>query len=217
MTQFFGKSGARNFDPKEAHKRIHKGNSAHWTYNMITKNQNLLFVNGGKAKELEQNYFIAIRWNYLTLRQGERFVIEPYSHHRFSRQFGYYQVVLRVLKCDFRQANLEDRLRYWRLYYFDENLENLISMKPIVRVENNDQDKGANPPIDKDHDVQIVKITESHEANKGKSASHPIEESSTNRHWKSPKRDSKTFKQTEVDGNETRSNQTQAFAKKVIS
>ncbi|PIN07485.1 hypothetical protein CDL12_19942 [Handroanthus impetiginosus] len=220
---------------------------------MITKNQNLLFVDDGKAKELEQDYFIAIRSNYLTLRQGEHFVIEPYSLHRFSRQFGYYQEVPGVLKRDFRQANLEDGLRYWRLCtlsrsmskawfpnmppnvkkcssenykkwwanihgdYFDENFESLISMKPTVRAEDNDQDERANPPMDKDHDVQIVDITKSLEANKRKSASHPVEESSTDRHWKRPKRDSKTFKHTETDGDETGSNQTQAFAKKVIS
>ncbi|PIN10772.1 hypothetical protein CDL12_16635 [Handroanthus impetiginosus] len=69
--------------------------------------------------------------------------------------------------------------------------------------------------MDKDHDVQIVEITKSLEANKRKSASHPVEESSTDHHWKRPKRDSKTFKQTETDGDETGSNQTQAFAKKL--
>ncbi|PIN10177.1 hypothetical protein CDL12_17233 [Handroanthus impetiginosus] len=140
MTQFSGEGGARYFDPKEARKRIHKGDSAHWTYNMITKNQNLLFVDDEKAKELEQNYFIAIRSNYLTLRQDKHFVVEPYSPHRFSQ---------------------------------------------------------------------------SHEVNKRTGVSHPIEESSTDRHWKRPKRDSKTSKQTEADGDETGSNQTQAFAKKL--
>ena len=66
--------------------------------------------------------------------------------------------------------------------YFDENFESLISMKPTVRAEDNDQAEGANPPMDKDHDVQIVDITKSLEANKRKSASHPVEESSTDRH-----------------------------------
>ncbi|PIN11096.1 hypothetical protein CDL12_16307 [Handroanthus impetiginosus] len=162
MMQFFGEGGARYFDPKEARKRIHKGDSAHWTYNIITQNQNLLFVDDGKAKELEQDYFIAIRSNYLTLRQGEHFVIEPYKNYKKW------------------WANIHEN-------YFDENLESLISMKPTVRAENNDQDEGANPPMDKDHDVQIVKITESQETNKRKSVSHPIEESSTDRHWKRPK------------------------------
>ncbi|PIN11845.1 hypothetical protein CDL12_15549 [Handroanthus impetiginosus] len=227
MTQFSGEGSTRYFDPKEACKRIHKGDP----------NQNLLFVDDGKAKELEQDYFIATRSNYLTLRQGEHFVIEPYSPHRFSCEFGYYQEVSGVLRHDFRQADLEDGLRYWRLctlsksmskawfpnmpsnvkkfssenykkwwanihgYYFDENLE----------TENNDQDEGANPPVNKDHDVQVVEITEFHEANKRKSASHHVEESSTDRHWKRPKRDSKASKQTEADGDETGSNRTQAF------
>ncbi|PIN12022.1 hypothetical protein CDL12_15372 [Handroanthus impetiginosus] len=177
MTQFSGEGGTRYFDSKEAHKRIHKGDSTHWTYNMIIKNQNLLFVDDGKAKELEQDYFI------------------PYSLYLFSRQFGYYQEVSRILRRDFRQADLEDGLRYWRLCtlfksmsiawlpnmlsnvktfssenhkkwwanihgdYFNENFENLMSMKLIVRAENNDQDKGVNPSVNNDHDAQIVQIT----------------------------------------------------------
>ncbi|PIN24521.1 hypothetical protein CDL12_02741 [Handroanthus impetiginosus] len=118
MMQFSGECGARYFDPNEAHKRIHKGDSAHWTYNMITKNQNLLFTDDGKAKELEQDYFISIRSNYLPLRQEKKL----FNH---------------------------------------------------------------------------------------------FEESSIDRHWKRLKRDSKTSKQTEADGDETRSNRTQAFAKKL--
>ena len=53
--------------------------------------------------------------------------------------------------------------------YFDENIESLISMKPIVRAENNEQDERVNPPISDDHDVQIVDITQSLEVNKRKS------------------------------------------------
>ncbi|KAL0301551.1 UNVERIFIED_CONTAM: hypothetical protein Sradi_6431900 [Sesamum radiatum] len=46
------------------------------------------FVDNGHAEELGHNYFVATRSSYLTLRQGGRFIIEPYSPHRFGRQFG---------------------------------------------------------------------------------------------------------------------------------
>ena len=101
--------------------------------------------------------------------------------------------------------------------YFDKNLESLISIKPIVQAENNEQDEGVNPPIGDDHDVQIIEITQSLEVNKRKSASHPFEESSSaDRHWKRPKRNPETSKQTEADGDETGSNPTEAFAKKLF-
>ncbi|KAL0358132.1 UNVERIFIED_CONTAM: hypothetical protein Scaly_1498900 [Sesamum calycinum] len=46
---------------------------------------------------------------------GGKFIIEPYSPHRFGRQFGYYQDVPRTLKYDTRVASLEEGLRYWCL------------------------------------------------------------------------------------------------------
>ncbi|PIN21569.1 hypothetical protein CDL12_05726 [Handroanthus impetiginosus] len=112
----------------------------------------------GEAKELEQDYFIVICSNYLLLRQGEHFVVEPYSPYRFSHQFGYYQEVPGVLGRDFRQANLEDGLPYWRLYTLSKSMSKacLISTKPTVRAENDDQNGGVNLPMDKDHDVQIL-------------------------------------------------------------
>ncbi|KAL0291517.1 UNVERIFIED_CONTAM: hypothetical protein Sradi_7023500 [Sesamum radiatum] len=46
------------------------------------------FVDDGNAEELDHSYFVAIRLSYLILRQGGIFIIEPYSPHRFGRQFG---------------------------------------------------------------------------------------------------------------------------------
>ncbi|KAL0449389.1 UNVERIFIED_CONTAM: hypothetical protein Slati_1495300 [Sesamum latifolium] len=66
-------------------------------------------------EELDHDYFIAIHSSYLTLRQGDKFIIEPYSPHRFGRQFGYFQDVPGTLKYDTRAASLEEGLRYWRL------------------------------------------------------------------------------------------------------
>ncbi|KAI3459818.1 hypothetical protein Pfo_016481 [Paulownia fortunei] len=86
---FSGEGGAKYYESKEA------------------RNKDFLYVDYGNAEEFEQNYFIAIRSNYLCLRQGEHFTIEPYSSHRFSRQFGFYQVVPGTLTRDIRKAFLE--------------------------------------------------------------------------------------------------------------
>ncbi|KAL0462710.1 UNVERIFIED_CONTAM: hypothetical protein Slati_0158600 [Sesamum latifolium] len=115
MTRFFGEGGAKYYDPQEACKRIHKAEFVSWACNMIVKNWPFKFVDNNNAEELEYNYFIAIRSSYLTLRQGEKFIIEPYSPHRFERQFGYFEDVHGTLKYDTRAASLEEGLRYWRL------------------------------------------------------------------------------------------------------
>ncbi|KAL0290125.1 UNVERIFIED_CONTAM: hypothetical protein Scaly_2682300 [Sesamum calycinum] len=82
---------------------------------MLVKDGPFKFVDDGHAEELDHSYFVAIRSSYLTLRQGVKFIIEPYSPHRFGRQFGYYQDVPGNLKYDTCVVSLEEGLRYWRL------------------------------------------------------------------------------------------------------
>ncbi|KAL0336571.1 UNVERIFIED_CONTAM: hypothetical protein Sradi_4869000 [Sesamum radiatum] len=82
---------------------------------MLVKNGSFKFVDDGHAEELDHSYFIAIRSSYLTLRQGGRFIIEPYNPHGFGRQFGYFQDVPGTLRYDPRVASLEEGLRYWHL------------------------------------------------------------------------------------------------------
>ncbi|KAL0284651.1 UNVERIFIED_CONTAM: hypothetical protein Sangu_2816700 [Sesamum angustifolium] len=115
MTRFSGEGGAKYYEPREARKRIHKAEFVSWACNMLVKAEPFKFVDDGRAEELDHSYFVAIRSSYLTLRQGGRFIIEPYSPHRFGRQFGYYQDVPGTLRCDTRVASLEEGLRYWRL------------------------------------------------------------------------------------------------------
>ncbi|KAH6787759.1 hypothetical protein C2S52_007311 [Perilla frutescens var. hirtella] len=73
------------------------------------------FVDDDAASESEQCFFMAIRSNYLIRRLSKRFVVEPYSPHRFSRQFGFYQIMPRVLAQDIREALLDDGFKYWRI------------------------------------------------------------------------------------------------------
>ncbi|KAK6121757.1 hypothetical protein DH2020_044501 [Rehmannia glutinosa] len=115
MAIFSGEGHTKYYEPKEARRRIHKGDWISWTCTMITKNKDFHYVDNGNAQKFEQEYFIAIHSSYLSLRQGGRFVIEPYSPHRFSRQFGFYQMVPGVLKEDVRRASLEEGVYHWRV------------------------------------------------------------------------------------------------------
>ncbi|KAL0340179.1 UNVERIFIED_CONTAM: hypothetical protein Sradi_4534700 [Sesamum radiatum] len=114
MMRFSGEGGAKYYEPREAHKQIHKAEFVSWACNMLVKDGSFKFVDG-HAEELDHNYFVAIRSSYLTLRQGGKFIIERYRTHRFGRQFGYFQDVPGTLKYDTRVASLEEGLRYWRL------------------------------------------------------------------------------------------------------
>ncbi|KAL0455851.1 UNVERIFIED_CONTAM: hypothetical protein Slati_0924300 [Sesamum latifolium] len=115
MTRFSGEGGVKYYDPQEARKRIHKAELVSGACNMIVKNKPFKFIDNGDAEELDHDYFIAIHSSYLTLRQGDKFIIESYSPHRFGRQFRYFQDVPGILKYDTRAASLEEGLRYWRL------------------------------------------------------------------------------------------------------
>ncbi|KAL0358217.1 UNVERIFIED_CONTAM: hypothetical protein Scaly_1507400 [Sesamum calycinum] len=115
MTRFFREGGAKYYEPREARKRIHKVEFVSWACNMLVKDGSFKFVDDGHAEELDHSYFIAIRSSYLTLRQGGRFIIEPYNPHGFGRQFGYYQDVPGTLRYDPRVASLEEGLRYSHL------------------------------------------------------------------------------------------------------
>ncbi|KAL0340082.1 UNVERIFIED_CONTAM: hypothetical protein Sradi_4525000 [Sesamum radiatum] len=115
MMRFSGEGGAKYYEPREARKRIHKAEFVSWVCNMLVKAEPFKFVDDGRAEELDHSYFVAIRSSYLILRRGGRFIIEPYSPHRFGCQFGYYQDVPGTLRYDTRVASLEEGLRYWRL------------------------------------------------------------------------------------------------------
>ncbi|KAL0284943.1 UNVERIFIED_CONTAM: hypothetical protein Sradi_7185900, partial [Sesamum radiatum] len=112
MIIFSSEGGAKYYNPQEARKRIHKAEFVSWACNMIVKNRPFKFVDTGDAEELDHNYFVAICSSYLTLRRGDKFIIEPYSPHRFRRQFGYFQDVPGTLKYDTRVASLEEGLLY---------------------------------------------------------------------------------------------------------
>ncbi|KAK4390241.1 hypothetical protein Sango_2087400 [Sesamum angolense] len=140
MTRFFGEGGAKYYEPQEARKQIHKAEFVSWACNMLVKYRPFKFVDDGYTEDLDHSYLVAIRSSYLTLRQGGRFIIEPYSPHRFRRQFGYYQDIPRTLKHDTCVASLEEGLRYWRLCvlskssskaWFPYNIAYLIRPKSI--------------------------------------------------------------------------------------
>ncbi|KAK4383799.1 hypothetical protein Sango_2742800 [Sesamum angolense] len=136
MTRFSGEGCAKYYEPREARKRIHKAEFVSWACNMLVKAEPFKFVDDGRAEELDHSYFVAIHSSYLTLRQGGRFIIDPYSPHRFGRQFGYYQDVPGTLRYDTRVASLEEGLRYWRLCFYQNLHQKLGSLVCLLMLRN---------------------------------------------------------------------------------
>ncbi|XP_057797554.1 uncharacterized protein LOC131013483 [Salvia miltiorrhiza] len=113
MVQYSGEGGARFYDDVKARKQIRKGDQVAWSCTMYSWDKDISFIDDENAKESDFCYFMAVRSNYLTRRLEDGFVVEPYSPHRFSRQFGFYQVRPGVLSHNFRKASLEEGLKYW--------------------------------------------------------------------------------------------------------
>ncbi|KAK6145923.1 hypothetical protein DH2020_019792 [Rehmannia glutinosa] len=227
MAIISGEGHAKYYEPKEARRRIHKGDWISWTCTMITKNKDFHYVDNGNAQKFEQEYFIAIRSSYLSLRQGGRFMIEPYSPHRFSRQFGFYQMVPGVLKDDVRGDSLEEGVYHWRVCTSSKTFSKawLPCMPPSAKTFSSEEYKqwwawvhgnyfeenienliNSKPkkvlPKDKKPKRGPLGI-EVCESNKRKVAIPSFEESSSSdadHHWKRLKKTDKSLEQQEANG-----------------
>ncbi|KAG9442323.1 hypothetical protein H6P81_018177 [Aristolochia fimbriata] len=65
---------------------------------------------GHYASRIEVEYFCCLRAIRLVLRQRDLLIVEPYSPHRFARQFGFCQDLPGVLIADQRRAASVDAL-----------------------------------------------------------------------------------------------------------
>nr|POE85837.1 hypothetical protein CFP56_07174 [Quercus suber] len=113
MVRFSGAGGARYYDEYEA-RRLIQGNRMLWGANLLVKNANETFEDSGNLSRTSLVYFISIQSSYLSMRQNDHFIIEPYSPCRFSRQFGLCQSIVGGIKKDIRHASLDEFLELWR-------------------------------------------------------------------------------------------------------
>ncbi|MCE5166819.1 hypothetical protein HAX54_027485, partial [Datura stramonium] len=122
IVAFSGEGAARYFDKNEARKRIHLGDNIAWTSTMLNNSEPYNYIYNDEAQALESNYFMSIRFGYLSLRNGNSTIIKSYSPHRFSRQFGFYQRIPCTLANDNRSASLVEGLRYWHICVLDKSM-----------------------------------------------------------------------------------------------
>jgi hypothetical protein len=69
--------------------------------------------NNDQLSDSYVNYVISQRPSYLSSHCDDLSVLEPYNPHRFGRQFGFNQDILREIKEDLHTATLEKVVNLW--------------------------------------------------------------------------------------------------------
>ena len=70
MVVYSGEGAAKYFDKDEARKRVHRGENIVWNATMLSRPHPTYYIDDEKSSELDQAYFMSIRFNYLPLRRG---------------------------------------------------------------------------------------------------------------------------------------------------
>ena len=113
MAQFSGEGGAKFFDKCSARHLIQT--DIVWKANLALRNRDIELIDNEKLKAADFNYFVSVRSSYLPARHNKVMIIEPYSPHRFERQFGFCQDMPGFLKKQVHIKTTNDLLYYWKV------------------------------------------------------------------------------------------------------
>jgi len=100
----FGPSNGAIFQSNigDARKLIHERKVPKLGCLRLAKNYVEVILDDGKLDDTRSDYLVALRDDFLPIRRGASFHVEPYSPHWFSRQFGFCQRIPGVLLEDLR-------------------------------------------------------------------------------------------------------------------
>ncbi|KAM2298627.1 hypothetical protein ACFXTI_000579 [Malus domestica] len=73
-------------------------------------------VDNSHLRSLDLSYLISLRSRFVSLRQEDQCIVQPYSPHRFSRQFGFVQNLPGKLKEKNQSASLQAVYMPWESY-----------------------------------------------------------------------------------------------------
>lgn len=82
---------ARNFDLSNARRLFQNVDICSLPTLAMLQPKELFIADNRELSSSWNDYFISFRSSYVTLRCDDHFVMEPYSPHRFNRQFGFVQ------------------------------------------------------------------------------------------------------------------------------
>ncbi|KAG5524132.1 hypothetical protein RHGRI_030954 [Rhododendron griersonianum] len=113
MIRYGGERVAKQLDEAEALDLFRKCDDLVMDRFAQREGKSKELVDDGQLSDWEMKYLISIRSGYLTLRSGSTKVIEPYSPHRFSRQFGFTQDVPGRLNVNIRICSLKNIVKHF--------------------------------------------------------------------------------------------------------
>ncbi|KAL2926380.1 Huntingtin-interacting protein 1-related protein [Bienertia sinuspersici] len=106
MIAFHGASNVKKLISAEAKVFIRSGQDINWIGNCMRNPKDRLLIDDSTLRQ-DVDFLLSIRSCFLTLRYDNDHVVEPYSPHRFSRQFGFCQNIPGALKPDSEEPSLQ--------------------------------------------------------------------------------------------------------------
>ncbi|KAL2931549.1 Hexon-interlacing protein [Bienertia sinuspersici] len=106
MIAFHGTSNVKKLTSAEAKAFVRSGKDINWIGNSTHDTSDRKLIDDGLSR-LDIDFLLSIRSCYLTLRYDDEYVVEPYSPHRFSRQFGFCQNIPGELKPYSQKISLQ--------------------------------------------------------------------------------------------------------------
>ncbi|CAH9114560.1 unnamed protein product [Cuscuta epithymum] len=129
MISYSGEGGARSLEKRAARKRIFQGDVSAWVCSTHRRMKEYTFFDGDNPPEVELALFRSLRSNHLILRHQNHCITEPYTPHRFNRQFGYFQAYAPgLLERHNRRVTLSDGSRFW--LQFEHGMSGAKAMFP---------------------------------------------------------------------------------------
>ncbi|CAH9101326.1 unnamed protein product [Cuscuta epithymum] len=117
MISYSGEGGARSLDKRGARGRIFQGDVSSWMCSTHRRIRDHVFFDGENPSETDLTFFRCLRSNFLELRYQNHCIAEPYTPHRFSRQFGYFQAnAPGLLEKHERRVSLVAGFRFWQQF-----------------------------------------------------------------------------------------------------
>ncbi|KNA23094.1 hypothetical protein SOVF_027810, partial [Spinacia oleracea] len=127
MVIYSGEQGSKYFNDGDARTLIRGGAKMNVGCMMLNKNRNEHLFDDGNLDKVKFSYMVALRSSYLVLRRESHdghFYVEPYSPHRFGRQFGFCQEITGVLRrgVDERSVTYYEALSQSRVFTPSQSL-----------------------------------------------------------------------------------------------
>ena len=112
IIKYKGEKMARDFNDEELAK-LFTSTTKQPKATLCSPTKPTTLVDNETLSRYRREHFINLRSCFLTLRYNGIYIAEPYSPHRFSRQFGFTQDILGSLKKTYENLNLPELKWLW--------------------------------------------------------------------------------------------------------